>query len=228
VCKVLATTDNEVVRGIGVVLCDGRSSGIIGYQNQDGRSPANNIPQEVSTNAFTPFTSIAVASKTGEYVSTLIFRPSVNYVFGDLLLASSTTRLTLGQGLLGVNVYWGVTYPNDVTGAGNNMGAVSLNYACPVPTPMPTTQPTAPTPPPTPAPTIGQIRHCVINSIPRGAGTIPNGCGRGGEYQGLLCYPLCQAGYYGVGPVCYKYCDESYTVSGARSGRSMYPPLDST
>jgi len=213
VCKVLATTDNKVVTGFGVELCDGRSSGIIGYQNQDGLSPSNNRPQALSTNdRYSPFTFVDYASKTGDYVNTLLFRPSTQLLFGDLFL--STQTFSLGLGLLGVNVYWGVTYPDNPRGIGYNVGAISFNYACPVPTPMPTRRPTSPTPAPTPAPTIGQIRYCVIDSYGRGVGTIPNNC-QGGDYSGLLCYPQCNAGYTGVGPVCYQVCGERVSTSHA-------------
>jgi hypothetical protein len=41
------------------------------------------------------------------------------------------------------------------------------------------------------------------NSYGRGAGTIPKSCDAGKEYDAGLCYPKCNAGYAGVGPVCW-------------------------
>src|SRR6185369_6722651 len=40
----------------------------------------------------------------------------------------------------------------------------------------------------------------------RGAGTPPNGCRPGTEYDAGLCYPWCPAGFHGVGPVCWGTC----------------------
>lgn len=37
----------------------------------------------------------------------------------------------------------------------------------------------------------------------RGAGVPVSAC-PGGERDGLLCYPKCAAGYYGVGPLCWQ------------------------
>lgn len=37
----------------------------------------------------------------------------------------------------------------------------------------------------------------------RGVGKIPTACGAGMEYDAGLCYPVCDAGYHGVGPVCW-------------------------
>ena len=33
------------------------------------------------------------------------------------------------------------------------------------------------------------------------------GCSSDEEQNGALCYPKCQAGFYGAGPVCFKSCD---------------------
>lgn len=54
---------------------------------------------------------------------------------------------------------------------------------------------------------------CWIRVYGRGAGTIPSACPGGTERDGLLCYPNCQAGYYGVGPVCWQTCASTHTVS---------------
>ncbi|KAL6065610.1 hypothetical protein QOT17_010072 [Balamuthia mandrillaris] len=54
---------------------------------------------------------------------------------------------------------------------------------------------------------------CYRNTTLRGVGTIPNTCGQGLESDGgQLCYPLCNPGYTGVGPVCYQQCDTSTHV----------------
>jgi len=52
----------------------------------------------------------------------------------------------------------------------------------------------------------------------RGAGTIPKFCPAGSELNGLLCYPLCQTGFYGVGPVCWETCKAGYTDYGVFCG----------
>lgn len=38
----------------------------------------------------------------------------------------------------------------------------------------------------------------------------PLACPAGTEQDGALCYPLCQDGFYGVGPACYKDCPAGY------------------
>lgn len=44
---------------------------------------------------------------------------------------------------------------------------------------------------------------CWIDAYGRGVGKPLSAC-RGGEAKdGLLCYPVCNDGYYGVGPVCW-------------------------
>lgn len=40
-------------------------------------------------------------------------------------------------------------------------------------------------------------------------------CPAGMEKSGLLCYPKCKNGYYGVGPVCWSYCPEGWRDDGA-------------
>lgn len=34
------------------------------------------------------------------------------------------------------------------------------------------------------------------------------------EKNGLLCYPKCKEGYYGVGPICWESCREGYDDHG--------------
>jgi hypothetical protein len=46
-------------------------------------------------------------------------------------------------------------------------------------------------------------------------GTVPTECPQGSELNGALCYPRCQAGYYGVGPVCWQSCPSGMTDDGA-------------
>lgn len=50
---------------------------------------------------------------------------------------------------------------------------------------------------------------------PRGAGTLPTGCGPGREYDAGLCYPRCPATFNGVGPVCWGQCPAGYADHGA-------------
>lgn len=40
-------------------------------------------------------------------------------------------------------------------------------------------------------------------------------CPSGWEKSGLLCYPKCKKGYYGVGPVCWSYCPSGWRDDGA-------------
>jgi len=59
------------------------------------------------------------------------------------------------------------------------------------------------------------MQVCWRNSYDRGVGTIPNYCPKGSEMNGALCYPLCQANYKGVGPVCWENCPPGFTDIGA-------------
>jgi hypothetical protein len=59
------------------------------------------------------------------------------------------------------------------------------------------------------------VDFCYLPSNGRGVGTIPTECPAGTEKNGALCYPLCQAGYYGVGPVCWQSCPAGMTDDGA-------------
>ena len=44
---------------------------------------------------------------------------------------------------------------------------------------------------------------CWKNTQGRGVGVPTSSCNPGTEKNGALCYPLCKAGYNGVGPVCW-------------------------
>ena len=49
-----------------------------------------------------------------------------------------------------------------------------------------------------------QDKFCWKDSYGRGVGVIPTTCGNQ-EYDAGLCYPYCQPGYKGVGPVCWDF-----------------------
>ncbi|TMQ08102.1 MAG: hypothetical protein E6J91_33945 [Deltaproteobacteria bacterium] len=52
-------------------------------------------------------------------------------------------------------------------------------------------------------------------SFGRGVGTTPTVCGAGRELDAGLCYPICQSGYHGVGPVCWQGCPNGFRDDGA-------------
>lgn len=54
----------------------------------------------------------------------------------------------------------------------------------------------------------------IKDSYGRGVGTLPTGC-PGGEYDAGLCYQNCNAGYDGVGPVCWNSCPAGKKPCGA-------------
>ena len=56
-------------------------------------------------------------------------------------------------------------------------------------------------------------------SFSRGVAVAPNSCGPGREYDAGLCYPLCAAGFHGVGPVCWQDCPPGYNDDGATCRR---------
>jgi hypothetical protein len=66
---------------------------------------------------------------------------------------------------------------------------------------------------------------CRLNNIlskpsqGRGVGTVPNQCGAGRQLDAGLCYPLCPAGFRGVGPVCWETCPAGYNDDGATCRR---------
>ena len=68
----------------------------------------------------------------------------------------------------------------------------------------------------------GSLSGCLLSNLnpledlsyPRGAGT-PLTCAANEEYDAGLCYPPCEAGFFGVGPVCWEICPDEYTDDGA-------------
>ena len=56
---------------------------------------------------------------------------------------------------------------------------------------------------------------CWKHTDTRGVGTIPNVAPPNTYVSGLLAYPDCAPGYYGVGPVCWQSCPSGYTDTGA-------------
>ena len=50
---------------------------------------------------------------------------------------------------------------------------------------------------------VDDIEGCWVQSYGRGAGIITSECSGGKEYDAGLCYPKCEEGYSGVGPVCW-------------------------
>lgn len=48
------------------------------------------------------------------------------------------------------------------------------------------------------------------NTHTRGAGSVPDGCEQGKQYDAGLCYSPCLAGYHGVGPVCWGTCPPGF------------------
>ena len=56
---------------------------------------------------------------------------------------------------------------------------------------------------------------CWKDAYGRGVGKVITSCRDGEEKNGALCYPLCKAGFYGVGPVCWQYCPGEFRDDGA-------------
>ncbi len=56
---------------------------------------------------------------------------------------------------------------------------------------------------------------CWRRSYGNGFGSIPSVCPDDLEHDGLLCYPKCKQGYYGIGPVCWEKCPSGYSDTGA-------------
>ncbi len=56
---------------------------------------------------------------------------------------------------------------------------------------------------------------CWRQTYGNGIGSIPTVCPDGLEQSGLLCYPKCGEGFYGVGPVCWQTCPANYSDTGA-------------
>ena len=61
----------------------------------------------------------------------------------------------------------------------------------------------------------GNTETCWLDSYGRTAGKPLSTCRPGEEKDGLLCYPECRDGYYGVGPVCWSYCPSDFRDDGA-------------
>lgn len=55
---------------------------------------------------------------------------------------------------------------------------------------------------------------CWLSAYGRGVGKAISACGEGQEKDGLLCYPTCDSGYYGVGPVCWQSCPSDFKDTG--------------
>lgn len=60
-----------------------------------------------------------------------------------------------------------------------------------------------------------KTEYCYKESYGRGVGSPLSKCPRGFEKNGALCYPKCQSGYYGVGPVCWQKCPRKFRNDGA-------------
>ena len=58
-----------------------------------------------------------------------------------------------------------------------------------------------------------QFNACWKNSYGRGVGTPVDTC-HNSEKDGALCYPRCEGGYDGVGPVCWENCPSDFTDIG--------------
>jgi len=58
-------------------------------------------------------------------------------------------------------------------------------------------------------------QNCWVEAYGRGVGKPISSCPDDKEKDGLLCYPKCREGYYGVGPVCWEYCPSDFRDDGA-------------
>ena len=56
---------------------------------------------------------------------------------------------------------------------------------------------------------------CWKATVTRGVGRPIHSCPDGEENDAGLCYPHCDEGYYGVGPVCWQYCPDGFRDDGA-------------
>ena len=66
---------------------------------------------------------------------------------------------------------------------------------------------------------LGELRTLLVgacwrDSYPRGAGESITECASDEDKDGSLCYPKCQKGYGGVGPVCWETCKDGFTDRG--------------
>jgi len=73
--------------------------------------------------------------------------------------------------------------------------------------------------PATPTTADSNSTMCWRNTYGRGVGVPIYACPSGQEKDGLLCYPLCKDGFYGVGPVCWAHCAAGFTDEGALCGK---------
>lgn len=83
----------------------------------------------------------------------------------------------------------------------------------PQPVPMGLFGKVTPPPPPPPTPAAGADDDiCWKVTSGRGVGKVPSYCPQGTvqDDTGALCYPVCQSGYNGVGPVCWDFPSRSY------------------
>jgi len=58
-------------------------------------------------------------------------------------------------------------------------------------------------------------RSCWKDAYGRGVGVPISACGNNLQKDGLLCYPYCKSGFYGVGPVCWQDCPSGFRNDGA-------------
>lgn len=56
---------------------------------------------------------------------------------------------------------------------------------------------------------------CWVKAYGRGVGKPISSCPDDKNKSGLLCYPKCRDGYYGVGPVCWQNCPSNFRNDGA-------------
>ena len=54
------------------------------------------------------------------------------------------------------------------------------------------------------------IEGCWVDSYGRGVGTPVEGCAAGLQEDAGLCYPYCDPGFSGIGPVCYQDCPSDF------------------
>ena len=64
-----------------------------------------------------------------------------------------------------------------------------------------------------------KIAYCYKNTYGRGVGKPLSSCPPGTEKDGLLCYPKCKSGFYGVGPVCWQKCPSGFRNDGGHCAK---------
>ena len=60
-----------------------------------------------------------------------------------------------------------------------------------------------------------ELVNCWKQTYGRGAGKSVSVCPPNEDKNGLLCYPKCQSGFTGFGPVCWEQCPSGYVDTGA-------------